>query len=259
MSANRPGRRPDPVPERASYYRDGHQDRDRNRDGYRDRDRDGYRDRDAYRDRDQGGYRDRDRDAHRGGYRDRERDAYRDRRERADESIRFPPSMRNMGYGEVQEATENKQPRWEWWLCGAGLVVAVLVVASLLSPWARHQWALSLGRQPTPHTQLGFNDAVGLPVTAVRGKGIPISFAITNDEGKAMSYQYVVASGSGTKLETLSTATETVAAGASLNVKMTVVPKCAAAACRVQVSLPRQRETIDFLVTYQNKSSAKSK
>ena len=37
------------------------------------------------------------------------------------------------------------------------------------------------------------------------------------------------------------------------------VPKCAETACRVQVSLPRQGESIDFMFTYQDKSRTKKK
>jgi hypothetical protein len=160
---------------------------------------------------------------------------------------------------EESQAAQHEQPRWDLWLYGAGLVTVVLVVATLLSPWARHEWALSLGRQNTPYTQLGFNDAAALPVAVVRGKGIPISFVITNDEGKQVSYQYVVASGSSTKLESLSSATKVVAAGASWDVDITVVPKCAASACHIQVSLPQQGESVDFMFTYPAKSSTKKK
>lgn len=178
---------------------------------------------------------------------------------RADESGRRPPSMSHMEFREASDAAQSEQPRWEFWLYGAGLVTVVLVVASLLSPWVRHEWALSLGRQNTPYTQLGFSNASTLPITAVRGKGIPISFVITNEEGKQISYQYIVASGSGTKLKLLSSATKTVAAGASWDVDLTMLPNCAEAACRVQVSLPRQSESIDFRFTYQDKSRTKEK
>lgn len=176
-----------------------------------------------------------------------------------DEPSRRPPSMNHTESREEPQASRHEQPRWEFWLYGAGLVTAVLVVASFLSPRVRHEWALSLGRQNAPYTQLGFNRAAALPVTSVRGKGIPISFVITNDEGKEIPYQYVVASGSGTKLESLNSASKVVAPGASWDVETTVVPKCAESACRIQVALPRQGESIDFIFMYPNKSSAKSK
>jgi hypothetical protein len=178
---------------------------------------------------------------------------------RTDEPGSRPPSVSHTGFYEESETSQDEQPRWEFWLYGAGFVAAVLVVASLLSPWVRHEWALSLGRQNTPYTQLAFNRAAALPVNAVRGKGIPISFAITNDEGKKVAYQYVMASGSGTKLESLSSATKVVAMGASWDVNITVVPMCAESACRIQVSLPEQGESIDFMFTYADKSSKKNK
>jgi hypothetical protein len=174
---------------------------------------------------------------------------------RADVPGRRPPSISRMESYEESEASQYEQPRWDFWLYGAGFVTAVLVVASLLSPWVRHEWALSLGRQNTPYTQLGFNRAAALPFTAVRGKSIPISFTITNNEGKQILYQYVVASGSGIKLKSLSSATKVVAMGASWDVDITVVPKCAESVCRIQVSLPRQGESIDFIFTYPDKSS----
>jgi hypothetical protein len=176
-----------------------------------------------------------------------------------DEPGLHPGSTSHMTSYEQSEALRDEQPRWGFWFWGTGFVAAVVIVASLLSPWVRHEWALSLGRQNTAYTQLGFSRAAALPVTAVRGKAIPISFAITNDEGKQVSYQYVVASGSGTKLEPLSSATRVVAMGASWDVDITVVPKCADSACRIQVSLPGQGESIDFIFNYQVKSGAKTK
>ncbi len=178
---------------------------------------------------------------------------------RTDEQGRRLPSMSQMEFDEKSEVPQDEQPRWQFWLYGVGFVTAVLVIASLVSPWVRHEWALSLIRQKTPYTQLGFTDAAGLPATAVRGNSIPISFAITNDEGKQVSYHYVVASGSGSKLESLSSATKVVASGASWDVDIAVVPKCAESACRVQVSLPQQSESIDFIFTYPDKSSKKNK
>lgn len=178
---------------------------------------------------------------------------------RADETGRRRPSMSATDVDEEPQSSEGNAPRWDLWLYGTALVAAVLVVVSLLSPWVRHEWALSLGRQNTPYTQLGFTSAANLPVTAVRGNGIPVSFAVTNDEGKQMSYQYVVSSGSGTTLASLSSATQVVAAGAVWNVNITVLPKCAESACRVQVSLPRQGESIDFIFSYPAKSAAKKK
>lgn len=176
-----------------------------------------------------------------------------------EESGRRPPSTSREESHDGSQGSQHEQPRWEFWLCGAGLVTAVLVVASLLSPWVRHEWALSLGRQATAYTQLGFSRTAALPATVIRGKGVPISFIITNDEGRQVSYQYVVASGSANKLKSLSSATKVVAAGGAWDVDITVVPQCAESSCRIQVSLPQQGESIDSIFTYKNKGDTKRK
>ena len=177
----------------------------------------------------------------------------------AEEPGRRPSSS---SYGQPDEdaqVSQYKPPRWDIWLLGTGLLAIALAVASFLSPWARHEWTLSLQRQPTPYTQLGFTYAANLPTTGVPGHSIPVSFIITNDEGRQVSYRYVVASGSGTTLTTLSSDTRGLAAGASWGVGIAVVPKCAAASCRVQVSLPEQDESIDFILTYPAQSGKTSK
>lgn len=148
-------------------------------------------------------------------------------------------------------------PRWGWWLGAAGFVAVILVVGSMLSPYVRHQLSLSVFRQNSPYTQFGFTDAPSLPTTAVPGKKIQISFFVTNDEGKAMQYQYVVASGSSAKLATLTSSSNTVAAGETWNVNVGVVPKCSANTCQVQISLPQQAETIDFKLQYKITKKAK--
>lgn len=159
--------------------------------------------------------------------------------------------MRNIQFDEPSRAPRNEQPRWTWWLFGTGFLATILIVASMLSPWVRHEWSLSLFRQDAPYTQLAFTRAEALPVTIVSGTPIPIYFAITNNEGKQMSYQYVVASGSGTKMQSLSSSNVTVAAGETSTVVTHIVPKCETTTCRIQVSLPRQGEEIDFIFKYQ--------
>jgi hypothetical protein len=178
---------------------------------------------------------------------------------RAEEQGRRPSSP---GYGQPDEDAQASQyvpPRWDIWLLGTGLLAIAIAVASFLSPWVRHEWSLSVQRQPTAYTQLGFTNAANLPATGVRGKGVPVSFTITNDEGRQVSYRYVVASGSGTTLTSISSGTTVIAAGHSFGVGLVVVPKCAAASCRVQVSLPAQNESIDFMLTYPAQSGKTSK
>ena len=178
---------------------------------------------------------------------------------RAEDQGRRPSSS---GYGQPNEdaqVSRHDPPRWDIWLLGTGLLAIALAAASFLSPWVRHEWSLSLQRQPTPNTGLGFTNVASLPATGVPGKGIPVSFTITNDEGRQVSYRYVVASGSGTTLTTISSGTTDIAAGQSLGVRIVVVPKCAAASCLVQVSLPDQNESIYLRLTYPAQSGKKGK
>jgi hypothetical protein len=158
------------------------------------------------------------------------------------------------GAGRVVGTRE--QPKWGLWLFGACFISAIIVVMCIISPAVRQQWKLSLFRQNPPYTQLAFVHAASLPVSAVRGQGVQISFRITNDEGRPVSYRYVVASGSGAALESLGSAGKTVAPGAVWLVNTIVVPECARSACRMEVSLPQQRERIDFF--FNLKQPAKS-
>lgn len=178
---------------------------------------------------------------------------------RAEEQGRRPSASGDGQPDGDAPVSQYERPRWDFWLLGTGLLAIVLAAASFLSPWVRHEWSLSVQRQPTHRTQLGFTNAANLPATGVRGKGIPVSFNITNDEGKPVSYRYVVASGSGTALTEISSGTTDIASGQSLGVRIVVVPKCAAASCRVQVSLPEQNESIDFMLTYPAQTGKKGK
>jgi hypothetical protein len=123
-------------------------------------------------------------------------------------------------------------------------------------PGIRHQWALSLFRQPTDYTALAFNNASALPATAVRDEPVSISFSIANHEGRAISYRYVLtetASGPPTTLQQSSRLVET---GGTWTVATSVRPSCPGSRCRIQVSLPGHPETIDFLVTLTSKRAA---
>jgi hypothetical protein len=120
--------------------------------------------------------------------------------------------------------------------------------ASLITPAGRHQWALSLFKQPTGYTALSFNEAWALPTLAVADKPIAISFSVGNHQGHAVSYRYVLAQESDGETQTLQQASKVVGAGATWTVSTSVRPSCAASPCKVQVTLPGHPETIDFLV-----------
>jgi len=149
-----------------------------------------------------------------------------------------------------------KRPSWplrretgrrRWWPALTALAIMAVGV-SLVLPAGRHQWALSLFRQPTRYTALSFNQAQDLPATTIMGKAIRISFSVGNQEGHAVGYRYVLsASGGGSSL-VLGESARTVAAGATWKVSAVVRPTCDGSPCRIEVTLPGHPEEIDFLV-----------
>jgi hypothetical protein len=132
----------------------------------------------------------------------------------------------------------------------AAFVVLVLAV-TLLFPAGRHQWALSLIRQPAGFTALSFDVPSALPAYADRNQPITVSFTVSNQEGKATRYRYVLTESAAGQAQTLGQSSKTVAAGSQWNVSTVVRPTCAASPCQVEVSLPGHPETIDFLVYLQ--------
>ena len=140
--------------------------------------------------------------------------------------------------------------RW-WWRVLAG-AAGLAFALSLLVPAGRHQWALSLLRQPTWYTVLFFNRAAVLPARVTAGQPVHVGFTVGNREGGAMRYRYVISSypmGGGGRSRLLAESAKEVPAGSSWSVSATVRPHCGSAPCRIRVSLPGHPETIDFLLT----------
>ena len=141
--------------------------------------------------------------------------------------------------------------RWCWRVLAgaAGLASAI----SLLVPAGRHQWALSLLRQPTQYTVLYFDRAAVLQDRVTPGQPVQFAFTVGNREGRALRYRYVIStyplgSGGGRPL-LLAESAKLVPAGSNWSVSVTVRPHCGSSPCRIQVSLPGHPETIDFLPT----------
>lgn len=130
-------------------------------------------------------------------------------------------------------------------------MIAVALTVSLLLPASRHQWALSIVRQPARYTTLSFNEAWELPTTAPSGSRIPISFMIGNQEGRTLTYKYVVHESDPLDFSaTMATASRTLGPGRTWTVSIDVKATCSLVPpCRIQVSVPGHPETIDLLVT----------
>jgi len=123
------------------------------------------------------------------------------------------------------------------------------IAVSLILPAGRHQWALSLFRQPTYYTSLSFDRAWALPDAATRGAHLTFSFSVGNHEGRPVTYRYLISEGPAGQRHTVGQSTKTVAPGAIWSVSTTVRAACTGTPCRVQVALPGHPEIIDFLVT----------
>jgi hypothetical protein len=137
-----------------------------------------------------------------------------------------------------------------WWPFVA-VALVVLVGASLIFPAGRHQWAVSIIRQPTNYTALSFADAGHLPSTVTAGTPVRVSFSVANHESKLVRYPYVVTSanvGSDTTPTVLERATVAVPSGGRRTTSTTVTPACTSSSCRITVSLPSHSESIDMLV-----------
>jgi hypothetical protein len=128
-------------------------------------------------------------------------------------------------------------------------VMTVLVLASLLIPKARHQWVLSFERQPTPYTALSISDASPLPTRVAAGALVRLSFSITNHEGKAARYGYVVTSSSaGRDSVVLQRSEVSVGSGQTRSVLVGVRPRCSSTQCQIAVRLTGYPEFLSMNV-----------
>jgi len=164
---------------------------------------------------------------------------------------RMPPDAKAAG----QPYRDHPPRARRWWPILIPLAVLAAGV-SLLWPSGRHQWAVSLFRQPTRYTALSFNGAAALPATAAIDKPITVSFTVANHEGRAVDYQYILSTAGGERSRVLGQSMRTVAAGAAWTVSTAVRPACGAPRCRIEVSLPGHPETIDFLVVLRGRGPA---
>ena len=172
-------------------------------------------------------------------------------RQLAKERFDWQRNTRDLAAEYTRASPPPGRARW-WWrvLAGAaGLASAI----SLLVPAGRHQWALSLLRQPTRYTVLFFDRAAALQARVTAGQPVHFAFTVGNREGRAMRYRYVISiyplGRGGGRPVLLAESAKLVPAGASWSVSVTVRPHCGSAPCRIQVSLPGHPETIDFLPT----------
>jgi hypothetical protein len=151
--------------------------------------------------------------------------------------------------GQSARSVHHRRARFQRRWPAVVAVVAVVVVISLLLPGGRHQWAVSLFRQPSRYTVLAFSDPANLPHRARRGEPLTVAFSISNYEGRPVTYRYVLSEDSGGAHRVLGASARSVGTGRTATVVTTVRPSCRTSPCRMEVSLPGHQETIDFLVS----------
>ncbi len=147
-----------------------------------------------------------------------------------------------------QEPRADREPRGRRWWSILTPLALLAIGASLLWP-GRHQWALSLFRQPARYTVLSFSHASALPPKAHINEPIRVSFVVGNQEGHAVEYRYVLSTSGDGRFRILREAKRAVAADATWVVSAVVWPRCGSSRCRIEVSLPGHPEKIDFLIT----------
>jgi hypothetical protein len=128
-------------------------------------------------------------------------------------------------------------PPRRWWPVTC-FVAAIALAVTLILPSGRHQWALSVFRQPARYTALSFRYAWLLPAAGYDDQTFPLFFTITNQEAHTVTYTYDIEQFR--PFEVLSTGVQTIRSGETSTVDTRVTPQCRGTfMCSVEVILPR--------------------
>jgi hypothetical protein len=165
----------------------------------------------------------------------------------ADE-VAAAPSMRGAHRGSPSRLRAFYGPpgRRRWWPSLTVLLVVAIGI-TLSFPAGRHQWDVSILRQPTRYTVLYFDHPASLPHQATANQTISFSFTIVNDEGRSVDYHYRVQT-SPTDPPQEQEASTTIPASRQEAISVSLRPACAASPCRIRISLAGYSESIDFLL-----------
>jgi hypothetical protein len=145
-----------------------------------------------------------------------------------------------------------------WWAVGVG---SILLAGSLLTPQGRHEWSVSLFRQPSAITTLSFADPSALPAEWTCGRTLPVQFVVENRQGRTADLHYVVTQEDdlGARAAAMrAQGTLTVADGTAAPVTVQVRPDCPATSSRIRVSVVGHPQTIFFHVRLSGNDRAAS-
>ncbi len=164
--------------------------------------------------------------------------------------------MQAAGPGDRQPAARKLERRSRPGVARAALVAGAILSFALgfmsVTNWdsLRHQLAISFTRQPSPFSALSFTDPTALPSTSRPGRTTEFSFSITNREGRAVSYDYLVtASYGGGRLDSVENGRIQVPTGTTVDHLVRVTPRENSARYIFTVSLAGRPETIRFTTT----------
>lgn len=150
----------------------------------------------------------------------------------------------------VNSASNNLAKSWArgaMWI--AGLAVVFWLGAALMHTPAVATQLASWKLVPTPerYTELAFDQHLALPSVVPTTKPVAFGFRVTNHEGGAKAYSYVVAwQAPGSSARTVATGSVTLADGASQSVSESFVLPKGVSMAEVTVTLPEQQESVHF-------------
>jgi hypothetical protein len=109
-----------------------------------------------------------------------------------------------------------------------------------------HQLDISLVRQPTPYTQLFFNNPTALPSQLRVNRANKFAFTIVNDQGRSWLYRYTVTASTAGSSTVAGRGSLTIRNGRSLTCTVAVVPKLRKSRYLVTVVLNAPDQSIHF-------------
>jgi hypothetical protein len=108
------------------------------------------------------------------------------------------------------------------------------------------QVEISVVRQPTPYTQLFFNNPTALPSQLRVNRANKFAFTIVNDQGRSWLYRYTVTASTAGSSTVAGRGSLTIRNGGSLTCTVAVVPKLRKSRYLVTVMLDTPDQSIHF-------------
>jgi hypothetical protein len=95
--------------------------------------------------------------------------------------------------GDLPESPPRRRLTWKVAWAGAAIFIALAGILAIVFPTQfKHQFAISVTRQPTPYTQLFFANSTTLPRELSLNRPNDVKFTVVNNEGRAATYHYTV-------------------------------------------------------------------